>query len=432
MRLGKKWTWAVGLIALLVLTTMVFTACGGDETTTTSVAGSTDTTVAGSTTTAPPAEAQTLKIGMVLNFSFPLHVDWQKEMDALIPAINEAGGLDIGGQKYQIEMIMEDSKGNAETARAAVEKLVNQDKVKFILGDETVDGWLSVTEPAGVVVVANTPTPGILQPENKLAFNAGYFNTQAPIIWNWFTTNFPQVKSFSAAFIDAAQGHAEADKFTALAKAFGKEVAALEFYPDGTQDFSAIATKLVSTSPDAFTTQGGGPVSDSLLFKSLRTAGWAGQLFNTVPLSPPQIAKVISLDDVQGLVGAIAAIDSATPPPVAQELKDLYVAKYGEWTNADVGFISTFYCLKAALEKAGTIDPLKVAEVIGTGLTFETANGKATMINRPDLKNDRTIDAVYETMVGQIEGQVSKVLATISAADGEKAARILFSAGAAQ
>jgi branched-chain amino acid transport system substrate-binding protein len=424
MRQGKKWAWMVGLAAVLVVLAMVFVACNGstEETTATDGTG----------TTAGTGETQTLKIGMVLDFGFPLHVDWQKEMDALVPAINAAGGIDIGGQKYQLEIIMEDSKSNAETARAAVEKLVNQDKVKFILGDETVDGWLSVTEPAGVLVVANTPTPGILQPENKLAFNAGYFNTQAPIIWNWFTSKYPDINTFAGAYVDAAQGQAEAGKLQALAAAFNKEVVALEFYPAGTQDFSAIATKLVSKSPDAFSTQGGGPVSDSLLFKSLRTAGWQGQLFNTVPLSPPQIAKVISLNDVQGLVGAVAAIDTDSPPPVAQQLKDAYVAKYGEWTNPDVGFISTFYCLMAALEQSGSIDPAKVAEKIAAGMTFETANGPAKMINRPDLSNDRTIDCVYETRVGQISGDKSTVLVVISAADGEAAARILFSATAAK
>ena len=420
MRLRRKWAWAAGLLALLVVLTMVVAACGSTEGTT--------TTAGPATTAATTGEAKTLKIGMVLNFGFPLHVDWQKEMEALIPSINDAGGLDIGGTKYKLDVIMEDSKSNAETARAAVEKLVNQDKVQFILGDETVDGWLSVTEPAGVVVVANTPTPGILQPANKMAFNAGYFNTQAPIIWDWFTKNYPNIKTFAGAYIDAAQGQAEAAKLESLAKAFNKEIVALEFYPADTQDFSAIATKLVAKNPDAFTTQGGGPVSDSLLFKSLGTAGWKGQLFNTVPLSPPQIAKVISLDDVQGLVGAVAAIDTASPPAVAQQLKDLYVAKYGEWTNPDIGFISTFYCLMAALQKAGSIDPAKVAETIATGLTFDTPNGLARMINRPDLSNDRTIDAVYETRVGQIKADKSVVLATISSADGEAAARILFSA----
>jgi len=425
MRLSKTWVWVLTLAVAVLAVAVIGAACTKAE-------DETATTAAGTETTAATGEVETLKIGMVLNFSFPLHVDWQKEMDALIPAINDAGGLDIGGKKYQIEMIMEDSKSNAETARAAVEKLVNQDKVKFILGDETVDGWLSVTEPAGVLVVANTPTPGILQPENQLAFNAGYFNTQAPIIWNWFAENYPEINSFCAAYIDAPQGQAEAGKLEALAGAFDKEITAVEFYPDGTQDFSAIATKLTADDPDAFTTQGGGPVADSLLFKSLATAGWDGQLFNTVPLSPPQIAKVISLDDVQGLVGAVALIDTDSPPPVAQNLKDLYVGEYGEWTNPDVGFISTFYCLKAALEQSGSIDPAIVAATIASGMTFESANGPGRMINRPDLGNDRTIDCVYETRVGQIVGDTSEIVAVISSEDGEEAARILFSAAAGQ
>jgi hypothetical protein len=34
----------------------------------------------------------------------------------------------------------------AETGRAAIEKLIYHDKVKFILGDPTVDAWLPITE----------------------------------------------------------------------------------------------------------------------------------------------------------------------------------------------------------------------------------------------------------------------------------------------
>ena len=414
MRESRTWIRLVGLALAMIVAVAVIAGCGGSGDDATSDDGS---------------EAKTLNVGAVLNYSFPLHVDWQKEMEALVPSINEAGGVDVGGEKYMIELLIEDSKSNAETARAAVEKLVNQDKVDVILGDETVDGWLSVTERAGVLVIANTPTPGILSPDIKMAFNAGYFNTQAPIIWDWFAANFPDVKSVAGAYIDAAQGQAEAGKLEQLAGAFGKEITTIEFYPDGTQDFSAIATKIAAGNPDSFTTQGGGPVADSQLFKSMGAAGWGGQLFNTVPLSPDQIAKVISLDDVQGLVGAIAAIDSDDPPPTAQELKDVYVAKYGEWTNADVGFISTLYCLLGALEAAGSVDPQDLADTIGSGLTFQTANGEAQMINRPDLGNDRTIDCVYETRVGQIEGDKATLLATIPIAEGEASARILFSKG---
>ena len=122
----------------------------------------------------------------------------------------------------------------------------------------------------------------------------------------------------------------------------------------------------------------------------------------------------------------MAAIETDSPPPLAQQLKDAYVAQYGEWTNPDVAFMSTFYCLMAALEKAGTTDPVKVAEIIGSGLSFETAEGTAQMIDRPDMGNDRTVDCVYQTLIGQLEGDKMNIVATISSADGEAAARILL------
>ena len=235
MRKGSKWAWAAGLVVLLVLMTVVFAACGGtEEATTTTAAGGTVTTAAQTQTTAAPAGAQTLKIGMILNYTFPLDVDWQKEMEALVPALNAAGGLDIGGQKYTIELIMEDSKGNAETARAAAGETgqPGQSEVhprrrdcRWLAGGHRTGGRRSWWP---------TPRlPACSSRQNKLAFNAGYFNTQAPIIWDWFAKNFPDIKTFAGAYIDAPQGQAEAGKLQALAKAFGKEVVALEFYAPG-------------------------------------------------------------------------------------------------------------------------------------------------------------------------------------------------------
>ena len=78
--------------------------------------------------------AKTLKVGALMNFSFPLHVQYKKQLDAIVPEFNKKGGLVIQGQKYDIELIVYDSKFNAETARSATERLIYRDKVHFIMG----------------------------------------------------------------------------------------------------------------------------------------------------------------------------------------------------------------------------------------------------------------------------------------------------------
>ncbi len=83
-----------------------------------------------------------------------LAFDFKKDAELIADLYNKKGGLVIGGERYKIDLIILDSKMSHEVSRAAVERLVYQDKVKFILGDETVDAWVPVTEANKVLVVA--------------------------------------------------------------------------------------------------------------------------------------------------------------------------------------------------------------------------------------------------------------------------------------
>jgi len=71
--------------------------------------------MAGCAEPAPPAEAKTLKIGCLVDFGFPIGMDTKKELEAVVPVINEKGGLVIGGERYNIDLIIYDSKMSAET-----------------------------------------------------------------------------------------------------------------------------------------------------------------------------------------------------------------------------------------------------------------------------------------------------------------------------
>jgi ABC-type branched-subunit amino acid transport system substrate-binding protein len=399
------------------------TTAGGAATT--AAGGATTTVSAGPATTAAAGASKAIKLGVVTDLSFPLEIDAKKLLDAYVPWLNANNPIKIGNDTYTFDMHYEDGKSNAETARAAVQKMISQDKVDFIQGDQTTSAWINITEAAKKLVTTCVSETTTETPNVKLVYNCGYWNAQSPIVWNWLVSNV-QFQTVSGAFIDAVQGHAEAKNFQALAGAFGKTISSLDFYPASTQDFSALATKIAKVNADCFTTQGGGPVSDSSIFKSLRGAGYNGQYFNTVPLSPPQIAKVISLDYVQNMVGAVSAIDLDAPPAVAQQLKDLYTQMYGKWDNPDASFTMAFYLLEAGIRKAQSLDSQAVADAIGSGLEFDSADGHGKMISRPDLGNDRTVDCVYETTISKIQGDKAVVQEVIPIEKGTAEAQAYF------
>ena len=81
--------------------------------------------------------ADTIKIG----FNIPLTGDIPKVGEAskfaaemLKEDINGAGGLEVGGQKYQLEFVYEDNESKAESAVNVALKLIERDQVVAIIG----------------------------------------------------------------------------------------------------------------------------------------------------------------------------------------------------------------------------------------------------------------------------------------------------------
>ena len=359
------------------------------------------------------AAPKKLKVGALANLGWPLGVSFQRLLDAAVESYNKKGGLVINGEKYLIDIILYDSKMNPEIARAAVERLVHQDKVKFILGEETVDAWLPVTEANKVLAVVMTPSPAILAPKYKYVFQAGMVHTQAPSMWGWFTKHNPGIKYFFTAGPDNMIGHALAGLTKRLSEIFGVKQIGSTFYPPNTTDFSSIALKIKRSIPDMFTTAGGGVIQDSLLYKSLHETGYSGQLFTFVPVPVQTMAKIISLKMVEGLVAAVDPLQSDDPTPAARELKEAYIKKYGTWDYPHTPHFDTWYCLINGLEKAQSIDPTKVAAVIGSGMKFDSLSGPSMMIPRPDMGNPRSVDMIQAQFVKRIEGGKGKLIGTV-------------------
>jgi len=84
--------------------------------------------------------------------------------------LNKAGGLTVGGKTYKIEYHIYDNKAQADVARAAIERLVFQDKIKFDVGTfhtASLLAMLAVTEPNKIPVFGCTGSDKLLSPEYK-------------------------------------------------------------------------------------------------------------------------------------------------------------------------------------------------------------------------------------------------------------------------
>jgi branched-chain amino acid transport system substrate-binding protein len=102
----------VRLLILLVVTSLLLVSCGG-------------------------AASDTIKVGGIgeLTGDIPaVGASFKNAAELAVAEINDAGGLEVGGKKYQIELIIEDNAGKAEQSASAAQKLITQDNVVAIIG----------------------------------------------------------------------------------------------------------------------------------------------------------------------------------------------------------------------------------------------------------------------------------------------------------
>ncbi len=405
---------AVLSIILLSMTFMV--SCQKAATPTTQTTAPVTQTTAPVTQTTTPAP-KTLKIGVIAFLGWPLGIEFEKGVQLQADMINAKGGLDIGGEKYTIQPVIYDSKFDQVASRSAASRLMDVDKVKFIVGDDTIAYWASLTDPEHVIAIGLDATGTIFNPDYKYTFQgtvAAY--TNSPTAWGWFVKNHPNIKTIVLAAPDSQPGHAFGDQLKKLSEAFGPKMLDEIYYPPSATDLSAVGTKVKTLNPDAFIPTAGGPVTDPLIIKAVSQAGWKGQFFMTGTVGASVYDQTVLPEVTEGMIVAANDVEMDTPPVgAAKDFKDAYIAKNGKWDDPDITQLNAWYVLIAALQKAGSLDVDKVANVLANGLQYDSpCCSPSIMISRPDLGITRTVDTLGSLAIKQMVGGKASIIAKIS------------------
>ena len=401
----RQWKTVLGYGVLMVLlSAFVLSGCGegssegSTESSTGATVGNTSTSGSEATTSAP----EVLKIGVVAYLGWPIGLDFSRGVELMADTLNSSGGLDIGGRKYTIEVLTYDSNNDQATEVAAVNRLVYEDKVKFICTDGTnIGSWYGITEENHVVVNAGSSHTEI-QVGTNYTFDSGLQNC-SHTLWGWFVNNYPDKKTIIEALPDYEIGHSYAELTQAACDFFGLDYTPI-FYPMNSQDLSAIGTKVRDANPDVFAAIAGGPILDANALKAAYTAGYSGMFF--IPATEPTSAllSVLPAEAAEGLIGGAWPTEfDPAPTPEAVSFKEAYAAKYGQWDNPEIMTTAAFSCLLAALQKAGTTDVDAVANAIAGGLEYAGPTGNAKMVARLDTGNARTTESIVSYYIKQVK-----------------------------
>jgi branched-chain amino acid transport system substrate-binding protein len=208
-----------------------------------------------------PANAQddqVIKIGAPLALTGGLADEGKKQQIAYqmwLDKVNAAGGIDVGGTKYKVELITYDYQTDSKLAAQMTEKLITGDKVNFLsspFGSGHTKIAAGVAERYGIPIMASVASSesvydqGFTNLFGTLAPNAGL--TDAMQVY--FRENFPDAKKVAILGREDVFPNAMAEALAGTAEANGYEVVYNERYAVGTLDHSTALTQIKAQQPD--------------------------------------------------------------------------------------------------------------------------------------------------------------------------------------
>lgn len=286
-------------------------------------------------------------------------------MKVLAEQVNEEGGLEVGGKKYQIKVVMDDPKGDPSATKQIINKQLTKDKINFSItnGDPIDPIAAPVTEQNNIIMLDNTANKTFYSPPYKYILN-GYATPDwaALPFYKTLAKLEPQIKTVHFVGIDAQFDHNHLDWEEAAANEVGWQSKGKTFYPGDTVDFASVLTPVVTSKPDMISI--GVPSGNTpSIVKTLRQLGYKGVISSPIPLS----------DMTQMIKGAGKDMDSYYQAddvsyPLTPEYLDFekrYTASGVTASTTAAGYWIFFRMFLNGLQEAGTItDADKIVEVM--------------------------------------------------------------------
>lgn len=358
------------------------------------------------TPSAPASNASAVKVGVntELTGSIPVVGESCKNAATLaVKEINDAGGLDVAGKKYPVEITIEDNEDKAESAAAVAQK-INSAAALAMVGPNASRNAIpaaEVAESSKMLMISPWSTNPKLtvdtrsnQPK-KYVFRAAFTDDFQGVVAAKFALN--QLKSkHPAVLYDVASEYNKgiAEVYKKTMESAGVKMAAFETYTNGDKDFSSQLTNIARSGADSlFLPNYYSEVP--LQIKQARQLGYKGKILGSDSWGNEELVKLAG-KDCEGLFFTTHyAADTATPK--AQAFIKAYKAAYTKVPD-DVAALTydSFGLLFQAIKAAGKLDRDAVRDALAAVTSYEGVTGT--------MQFKGTGDPIKSAVVIQIKG----------------------------
>jgi branched-chain amino acid transport system substrate-binding protein len=322
-----------------------------------------------------------VKLGLLFPMTGPVPTYGQSSKEAAELAIqewNDKGGV-LG---KPVEWVLADGGCDGATATDAANKLIDQDGVKFIVGEVCSSASIPVSEitnPKQILQISPTSTNPQVTIDKPYVFRACFLDPFQGDVGASFAMD-DLGASTAAVMYDKGNDYVLglAGYFKDAFEARGGQVLVYEAYTESDTDFSAILSKVADANPDVL---------------------YLPDYYNKVNLIGKQAqekgitATMLGADGWDSADLDVTAVDGgyfsnhyapSDPRPIVQDFLSRYQEAYGKEPDAlAVLAYDATSVLLSAIDEAGTTDTAKVRDTLA-GIQFEGVAGNITFNDQGD------------------------------------------------
>ena len=435
----KRHYWRLCVLFMVLAVLVVLpVACGDDDETATTAGPSTTAgpgDTAGSTSTvASTTEASTdttlggkdkIVIGAARPISGILSVYEESALGPIYKLwaeeVNAEGGIYVEeyGKKLPVEMKVYDDQSDLDTCMTLLEKLMVEDKVDFILSPAStafVFAAANVANDHGYLLIAGEAgarsIEGLL-PDFPMFFGLLSYSDHYDMPALFEIYKEVGVKTVAMIYVEDLHGLEYAEVVRAEAENAGIKLLYDEQVPMATADFAPILRNVQATNADSLLACCY-PDQNFPMVGQMLQLGYSPKMLvlgpgGTFGVFPAAMGGEGGVEQGYGVVEGICGygVWSKNSSPALAELHDKLLAWVGSEANMNyygyAYFVAALDMLKQAIEKAGTLDNAKVAEVLKTE-HFQTVLGDTW------FDGQLLAEECYAGQIGQWQNGVIEVI----------------------
>jgi branched-chain amino acid transport system substrate-binding protein len=352
--------------------------------------------------------AETIKIGAVLSITGPASFLGDPEAETLkmlVADINAKGGM-IG---RNLELVVYDSAGDANTARTFATRLVEEDKIVAMVGGSTTGttmAMIPIFEEAGIPFISLAGAVAIIDPVKKFVFKTPHTDKMA------CQKIFEDMNSQGIAKIGLISGAGGFDQSmrkecTNAADSYGIAIVADESYGAKDSDMTPQLTKIKNTAGLQAILNPGFGQGPAIVTRNARQLGITVPLYQSHGVASKKFIELAG-DAANGVrlpAAALLVADKLGDDDQQKAVVTSYKAMYEKATGQPV---STFgghaydgmMILVEAIKRAGSTDPAKIRDEIEATKGFMGTAGLVNMSATDHLGLDLTAFRMLEIKGG--------------------------------